>query len=80
MKHVANYFVKFKQFLKRQRFEPTLFWGLWFNPYYLIRRGLLDGVKVISSHLPPNSILLDVGCGSNLIEGFSMWRSTLELT
>ena len=37
--------------------------GLWINPFFIIRKGLINGVIEISDHVKEGK-LLDVGCGS----------------
>ena len=37
--------------------------GLWINPFFIIRKGLINGVTEISDHAKEGK-LLDVGCGS----------------
>ena len=44
-------------------FYPSWLFGIWINPYFIIRRGLLKGVKQISEKFVGGK-LLDVGCGS----------------
>lgn len=51
----------------REYFSPTYFLGVWINPFFIIRRGLIDGVRRISKHLEGDK-LLDVGCGSKPYE------------
>lgn len=41
-------------------FKPN-FWGLLFNPHYIIRRALYNGLKRNANYL--NGITLDFGCG-----------------
>lgn len=56
-----------KQVLKRvwreESFSPSFVIGIWINPLFIIRRGLLKGVKDISASVKGGR-LLDVGCGS----------------
>ena len=47
----------------REQFEPTAFLGLLCNPYYIIRRRLLAGIRALSSNID-GGVLLDVGCGN----------------
>ena len=60
-----------KEFLKnigrRQVFHPSYFLGIWINPFFIIRRGLIDGVREISQYLDGGK-LLDIGCGSKPYE------------
>tara|TARA_B100001059_G_C17822861_1_gene579416 strand:+ start:1298 stop:2026 length:729 start_codon:yes stop_codon:yes gene_type:complete len=48
---------------QRESFHPTYFLGIWINPFFIIRMGLLKGVKKISKIFKGGK-LLDVGCGS----------------
>jgi ubiquinone/menaquinone biosynthesis C-methylase UbiE len=43
--------------------------GLWINPFFIIRKGLINGVKEISAHIKGGK-LLDVGCGSKPYKEF----------
>ncbi|MEC3877991.1 class I SAM-dependent methyltransferase [Parapedobacter sp. 10938] len=52
---------KLKKLYNKSLFQPTLF-GLFFNPFFIIRRGLYNGVAQFSGHL--HGKLLDFGCGS----------------
>ncbi|MFB2121292.1 class I SAM-dependent methyltransferase [Parapedobacter sp. 2B3] len=52
---------KLKQLYNKSLFQPT-FLGLFFNPFFIIRRGLYKGVSQFSSHM--HGKLLDFGCGS----------------
>ena len=52
---------------KKQSFFPSILLGIWINPFYIIRKGLLDGVREISLHLKGGK-LLDLGCGSKPYE------------
>lgn len=52
---------KLKQLYNKSLFQPTFF-GLFFNPFFIIRRGLYKAVSQFSSHL--HGRLLDFGCGS----------------
>jgi ubiquinone/menaquinone biosynthesis C-methylase UbiE len=60
-----------KEFLKaigrREVFHPSYFLGIWINPFFIIRRGLIDGVREISQYLDGGK-LLDIGCGSKPYE------------
>ena len=47
----------------RESFHPTYLLGIWINPFFIIRMGLLKGVKKISKIFKGGQ-LLDVGCGS----------------
>ena len=50
-----------------ESFYPSWLIGIWINPAFIIRRGLLNGVKNISSKFIGGK-LLDVGCGSKPYE------------
>lgn len=52
---------KLKALYNKSLFQPTLF-GLLFNPFFIIRRGLYKGVAQFSGHM--RGKLLDFGCGS----------------
>ncbi|WP_257670752.1 methyltransferase domain-containing protein [Parapedobacter tibetensis] len=50
-----------KKLYNKSLFQPTFF-GLLFNPFFIIRRGLYKGVSSFSNYM--NGRLLDFGCGS----------------
>ena len=52
---------KLKQLYNKSLFQPTFF-GLLFNPFFIIRRGLYMAISQFSSHM--HDKLLDFGCGS----------------
>ena len=52
---------KLKKLYNKSLFQPT-FLGLFFNPFFIIRRGLYKGVSQFSGHM--HGKLLDFGCGS----------------
>jgi len=52
---------KLKELYNKSLFQPTFF-GLLFNPFFIIRRGLYNGVSQFSGHMQGR--LLDFGCGS----------------
>lgn len=60
-----------KSFLKKiwnkEQFYPSFILGIWINPIFILRRGLMNGVLEISQHLSGGK-LLDVGCGSKPYE------------
>ena len=60
-----------KSFLKKiwnkEQFYPSVILGIWINPAFIVRRGLINGVREISSHFSRGR-LLDVGCGSKPYE------------
>ena len=45
---------------RRERFHPT-FLSMFINPSYLIRKGLMNGIKRNADHM--NGVMLDFGCG-----------------
>lgn len=51
----------------RQAFFPSYLLGMWINPFFIIRRGLLDRIRQIAGSLSGGN-LLDVGCGSKPYE------------
>ena len=53
----------FRKLYRHEDFYPSWLIGIWINPAFIIRRGLLNGVKSISSKFIGGK-LLDVGCGS----------------
>lgn len=52
---------KLKERYNKSLFQPT-FLGLFFNPFFIIRRGLYNGISQFSSYM--HGKLLDFGCGS----------------
>ncbi|MGK6350747.1 class I SAM-dependent methyltransferase [Parapedobacter sp. DT-150] len=50
-----------KRIYNKSLFQPTFF-GLLFNPFFIIRAGLYQGISRFSSHMQGR--LLDFGCGS----------------
>lgn len=50
-----------------ESFNPSYFLGIWINPYFIIRKGLIRGVRKISKIFQGGK-LLDVGCGSKPYE------------
>ncbi len=57
----------FKNLYRHEDFYPSWLIGIWINPTFIIRRGLLVGVKDISSQFLGGK-LLDIGCGSKPYE------------
>ncbi len=51
---------KFKRYILAQQYTPG-FVGLWVNPFYLARRGLLEAIGKMAPKM--KGCLLDVGCG-----------------
>ena len=58
---------KLLKIYKNQTFNPG-FIGIFINPFFFIRRGLLRGIKKYSKQL--NGSLLDFGCGSKPYKKF----------
>lgn len=56
-----------KNYYMKQQFFPSQLLGVWLNPYFLIRRGLLKGIIKISEDFKGGK-LLDIGCGSKPYE------------
>jgi SAM-dependent methyltransferase len=52
-----------KKIYFKESFYPSWLLGIWINPVFIVRRGLLKGVQKISSQFIGNK-LLDIGCGS----------------
>ena len=52
---------KLKKLYNKSLFQPA-FLGLFFNPFFIIRRGLYNGVSQFSGYM--RGKLLDFGCGS----------------
>lgn len=52
---------KLKKLYNKSLFQPTLL-GFFFNPFFIIRRGLYNGVSQFSGYMEGR--LLDFGCGS----------------
>ena len=50
-----------KRLYNKSLFQPTFF-GVFFNPFFIIRRGLFRNISALSKHL--RGRLLDFGCGS----------------
>lgn len=67
----------------QQQFKPNYLLGIWINPYFIIRRGLFEGVVTISQKFAGGK-LLDVGCGSKPYEDlFSVseyWGIDVEMS
>lgn len=60
-----------KRLYNKSLFQPTFF-GLFFNPFFIIRRGLFRNIAQLSGHL--HGRLLDFGCGSK------PYRSLFDVT
>ena len=56
-----------KNIYSKESFYPSWLIGIWINPAFIVRRGLLNRVKDISSKFLGGK-LLDVGCGSKPYE------------
>ena len=54
-----------KTLFAKESFDPSVL-GLLINHFYIVRRGLLKGIKLLSKDLSGGR-LLDVGCGLSLI-------------
>lgn len=52
---------RFKEIFNKQQFQPT-FIGIFLNPFYFLRKGLLKGIKKNKKYI--KGIVLDFGCGS----------------
>lgn len=59
---------RLRRLYRKEMFDPS-FLGLWINHFFLIKRGLLAGIKMYSGHLSGGK-LLDVGCGSKPYRSF----------
>jgi len=55
-----NFIEKFIEYFKRRHFTPTAL-SIFFNPLFLIRRGLYRGIRRNSHYM--QGMLLDFGCG-----------------
>ena len=58
-----------KSIYRAEAFNPSLLIGLWINPFFIIRKGLVKGIKNIANAINGGK-LLDVGCGSKPYEKF----------
>jgi len=58
---------KLKKIYIKESFYPSWLIGIWINPAFIVRRGILRGIKNISSKFIGGK-LLDVGCGSKPYE------------
>jgi len=56
-----------KKIYRREQFYPSYILGIWINPVFIVRRGLIDGVRELSSFCQEGK-LLDVGCGNKPYE------------
>ena len=59
-----------KKLFTKESFEPS-FLGLLINHFYIVRRGLLKGIELLSEDLNGGR-LLDFGCGSQPYRHFMM--------
>ena len=57
----------FKRIQQKEAYDPSYLFGIWMNPVFIIRKGLIDGIRDISSYMHGGR-LLDVGCGSKPYE------------
>lgn len=58
---------KLKQLYNKELFDPC-FWGLFFNPFYIARKGLAKAMRMQSKHICGK--VLDVGCGKKPYQHF----------
>lgn len=60
-----------KSFLKKiwaeEQFNPSYMLGIWINPVFIIRRGLINGIREMSLAMRGGK-LLDLGCGGKPYE------------
>lgn len=56
-----------KDFIAKEYFEPS-FLGIFLNPFYIARKGLLKGIKSLAGSLTGK--ILDVGCGTKPYEKY----------
>jgi len=56
---------KLKQLLRKEQFNPS-FLGLFVNPFYFARKGLIDNIRDLGSSITGKT--LDVGCGNKPYE------------
>ncbi len=56
-----------KKIYKKEQFYPSYILGIWIHPLFIIRRGLINGIREISSFVQEGK-LLDVGCGTKPYE------------
>ncbi len=56
-----------KKIYRREQFYPSYLLGIWIHPAFIVRRGLINGVRELSSFCQEGK-LLDVGCGSKPYE------------
>src|SRR5207245_3183213 len=52
---------RLRRIAHEQSFHPA-FWGVFVNPFFIARRGLVNAVREFAHHV--HGRLLDVGCGS----------------
>lgn len=64
---------KLKRWVRRQRFKPTTL-GAIINPFYIIRRGLVESISKLAPSISGN--ILDFGCGSKPYESLFVNAST----
>ena len=58
---------KLAQTLRNEEFCPSWLLGIWINPFFIIRKGLFNGVRQTSKEITGGK-LLDIGCGSKPYE------------
>jgi len=56
---------RLRRIAHEQSFHPT-FWGVFVNPFFIARRGLVNAVREFAHHV--HGRVLDVGCGSKPYE------------
>ncbi len=65
-----------KRFVENQNFNPGLS-GIFFNPFFIARRGLAKNIKQLSSEI--SGRILDVGCGTKPYESFFNYTEYIGL-
>jgi SAM-dependent methyltransferase len=61
MKKSTGFMEQLKAAYRHESFQPS-FWSILINPYYIVRKGLFEGIKANSKNM--RGRLLDFGCGS----------------
>jgi len=59
--------IKIKYLILKEQFEPSII-GMFVNPFFIARRGLLESIKELGKEIIGNT--LDVGCGTKPYEKF----------
>ena len=65
-----------KEPYKSELMYPS-FLSIFINPFYLIRKGLLDGIKENAHYM--TGVMMDFGCGDSPIGNSSMWKKYVGL-